>query len=145
MTLGTLEPVAARPDPMCCHHWFVPRDRSARPSLDAFYGDIAEGIGEVDGVAALAGPKGASFTMLDLVGLPDDEADLARLVLRARRRPTVESAATDLGWTTDVVDDVLGRLVERGALSVVDGEIRTAEWRVQRKTPDGLWDVLGDL
>lgn len=120
----------------------MPRNR---PTSDAFYGNIADGIGEVDGAAALAAPAGAAFTMLDLVGLPDDEADLARLVLRARQRPTVESAAGDLGWDPGTVADVLGRLVERGALAVVDGEIRTAEWRVQRKTPDGLWDVLGDL
>ena len=120
----------------------MPRDR---PTSDAFYGNIADGIGEVDGVAALAGPRGAAFTMLDLVGLPDDEAELARLVLRARQRPTVEAAAAELGWSPDAVDAVLARLVERGALAVVDGEIRTAEWRVQRKTPDGLWDVLGDL
>ena len=120
----------------------MPRNR---PSTDAFYGNIADGIGEVDGAAALAAPAGAAFTMLDLVGLPDDEAELARLVLRARPRPTPATAATELGWPVETVDDVLGRLVERGALAVVDGEIRTAEWRVQRKTPDGRWDVLGDL
>ena len=123
----------------------MPRNR---PSTDAFYGNIADTIGEVDRAAALAGPGGrggAAFTMLDLVGLPDDAAELARLVLRARQRPTPESAAGDLGWTPEAVDDVLARLVERGALAIVDGEIRTAEWRVQRKTPDGLWDVLGDL
>jgi len=115
-----------------------------RPS-GGLLGRIADRISEGDGAAALAGEAGETFSMLDMVGLPDDQAELARHVLRARQRPTVESAATDLGWSVDEVGRVLALLADRGALVVTDGEIRPGAWRVQRRPPDGLWSRLADL
>ncbi len=115
-------------------------------SSDGGLFDQIRGRLEDDSARDEASSKQPSFSMADLVTLPEDQASLARFILRATTYPTVDEVAVALDWPVENVSRVSEQLIERGAIKLNDGRLQPASaWRIQRPKADGIWSRLGDL
>jgi hypothetical protein len=111
------------------------------------FGRLSQRLGEDDaGAVDEAGDTGPTFSMSDLVDLPDDERSLARLVLRSDGPQQLDDLAAALGWSRETLERCADALQTRGALEIVSGTLRPASsWRTRRPAPGGIWSRLGQL
>jgi predicted transcriptional regulator len=109
--------------------------------------------GDGDGLfARLAGrldedaPAEPSFSMMDLLELPDDERVVMRHVMRRSEAASIVVLAEELGREAAEVSNVVAQLIERRAVYIDGGRVEVATIELTRRSsPGGLWDRLGDL